>query len=91
VNRDDLDAFFALCDDVLNNWHGSDDAMHARVPTDDDAEALPGDSYYEQWDFSDADSPSSASIMWTWVDRIPTPIILDSTIILVPIDGRATR
>jgi len=50
VNRDDLDAFFAKADDVLDNWRGSDDAMHARVPTDEDAEALPGDSYYEQWD-----------------------------------------
>jgi len=48
VNRDDLDAFFAKADDVLDNWHGSDDAMHAKVPTDEDAEALPGDSYYEQ-------------------------------------------
>ncbi len=50
MNRDDLDAFFAKADDVLDNWRGSDDAMHARVPTDEDAEALPGDSYYEQWD-----------------------------------------
>ncbi len=45
MNRDDLDAFFAKADDVLDNWRGSDDAMHARVPTDEDAEALPGDSY----------------------------------------------
>lgn len=26
---DDLDAFFARCDDVLDNWHGSADSMYA--------------------------------------------------------------
>lgn len=48
MNREELDAFFAKADDVLTDWHGDTDAMHARVPTSDDVEALPGESYYEQ-------------------------------------------
>jgi hypothetical protein len=34
VSGDDLDGFFARCDDVLDNWHGSDDAMHAKALPD---------------------------------------------------------
>jgi hypothetical protein len=30
----DLDEFFARCDDVLDNWHGSEDAMHAKALPD---------------------------------------------------------
>ncbi len=28
MNRDELDAWFAQADDVLDNWHGSVDAQH---------------------------------------------------------------
>lgn len=34
MSRDELDAWFAQADDVLDNWHGSVDAMHSgEVPT----------------------------------------------------------
>jgi len=69
VNRDDLDAFFAKADDVLDNWRGSDDAMHARVPIDEDAEALPGESYYDQWD--------SGDVALTRAERNMSPLLLD--------------
>lgn len=48
MDREALDDFFARAEDVLTDWHGSTDAMVARVPDSDDVEALPGDSYYEQ-------------------------------------------
>lgn len=48
MNSESLDAWFARADDILADWNGSTDAMVARVPDSDDADALPGDSYYEQ-------------------------------------------
>lgn len=50
MNREALDEFFAHAEDVLTDWHGGTDAMHAHVPADgdDDALAPSGDSYYDQ-------------------------------------------
>lgn len=48
MDRDSLDEFFARAEDVLTDWRGSTDAMHAHAPDSEDVEALPGDSYYDQ-------------------------------------------
>jgi hypothetical protein len=45
VNRDELDAFFAKAEDVLTNWRGSEDAMHAWA-TDEDDHAMPAFMLY---------------------------------------------
>lgn len=48
MDRAELDEFLDRAEDVLTDWHGSTDAMHARVPESEGAEASPGGSYYEQ-------------------------------------------
>ena len=48
MNREELDAWFAQADDVLTDWHGGTDAMHARVPTNEGDLPSRADSYYEQ-------------------------------------------
>jgi hypothetical protein len=48
VDRSDLDDVLAGAEDVVTDWQGGIDAMHARPPETDDVEAIPGDSYYEQ-------------------------------------------
>lgn len=50
MNTAELDDFFARAEDVLTDWRGGTDAMHARVPTDDAGDVLAprGDSYYDQ-------------------------------------------
>jgi hypothetical protein len=47
VNTAELDEWFARADDVLDNWHPSQDAMVARVD-EEDADIPAADSYYEQ-------------------------------------------
>lgn len=32
MDRNELDAFFARADDVLDDWHGSRDAMNTAAP-----------------------------------------------------------
>lgn len=70
MNRDDLDAFFAKAEDVLTDWHGDTDAMHARVPTGDEPE-LPAtaDSYYEQAEPIPWLVPIYSSGPWEPLDR----------------------
>lgn len=66
VNRDELDAFFAKADDVLTDWTGSEDAMHARTE-DEDADLPLADSYYHQL------APWLNPRSWIWHRRAEQP------------------
>lgn len=50
MKRPDLDAWFAKADDVLKDWHGSEDAMVSRSRPDDADPELPllGDNEADQ-------------------------------------------
>lgn len=46
----DLDEFFARCEDVLDHWTPSDDAMVYEIGDGDEPEPKLADSYYDQTD-----------------------------------------